>query len=119
MGVSHKSVEEQLYQRYVKFFKKLRTSKSDKIQLLVNIVARDIRSTTGKNLDHIFRLTGLDPWDVNEETIEMSLVRNPVPEEEMWRLPLLSQYLKQRREMEVNMENTDAISDLIQSLCVT
>ena len=119
LGASHKSVEEQLYQRYVKFFKKLRTSKSDKIQLLVNIVARDIRSTTGKNLHHISRLTGLDPWDVNEETIKMSLVRDPVPEEEMWRFPLLSQYLKQRREMEVNMENTDVISDLIESLCVT
>ena len=51
--------------------------------------------------------------------MKMSLVRDPVPEEEMWRFPLLSQYLKQRREMEVNMENTDVISDLIESLCVT
>ena len=119
LGANHKSIEEQLLVRYVKFFKKLRTSKSDKIQLLVNIVSRDIRSTTGKNLNYISRLTALDPWTVSEEVIKDSLERDPVPEEELWRLPLLSQYLKQRKEVEVNMESTEVICDLIDSLCIS
>ena len=105
--------------RYVKFFNKLRKSKSDNIQILVNIVSRDIRSTTGRNLNHISRITGLDPWLVSDAVIKESLVRDPVPEEDLWRLPLLSQYLKQRKQMETNLENTDIITDLIDSLCTS
>ena len=119
LGANHKSIEEQLLVRYVKFFNKLRKSKSDNIQILVNIVSRDIRSTTGRNLNHISRKTGLDPWLVSDAVLKESLVRDPVPEEDLWRLPLLSQYLKQRKQIETNLENTDIITDLIDSLCTS
>lgn len=117
LGVNHPSIEEQLIVRYVNFFKKLRTSKSDKIQLLANIVARDIRSTTGKNLNTIEARTGLDPWSNSANLVKESLVRQPVPDEDLWRVPLLVQYLEERTMLEVNMEQTDLITDLIDSLC--
>ena len=40
LGVQHTSIEEQILVRFVKFFKKLRESKSEKIQLLANIVGK-------------------------------------------------------------------------------
>ena len=117
LGVNHPSIEEQLIVRYVNFFKKLRTNKSDKIQLLANIVARDIRSTTGKNLNTIEVRTGLDPWINSANMFKESLVRQPVPAEDSWRVPLLVQYLEERTMFEANMEQTDQITDLIDSLC--
>ena len=104
--------------RYVKFFHKLRNSNSAPVKLLANVVARDIRSTTGKNLHLIEAESGLDPWTSSEQSIRESLTRTPVPNEDLWRLPLLCQYLAKRREMEALMENTDYITDLIDSLCV-
>ena len=46
-----------------------------------------------------------------------SLVRQPVPDEDLWRVPLLVQYLEERTMLEANMEQTDLITDLIDSLC--
>ena len=103
--------------RFVKFFKKLRESKSEKIQLLANIVARDVRSTTGKNLNIITTRTGLDPWQDSDMKVKEKLIRAPVPEAESWRVPLLMQYLEQRSIMEANMEDTVEITTLIDSLC--
>ena len=103
--------------RYVKFFHKLRKSNSAPVKFLANVVARDIRSTTGKNLHLIESESGLDPWTASEESVREALKRTPVPAQDMWRLPLLCQYLMKRQEMEVLMEDTEYISILINSLC--
>ena len=103
--------------RYANFFKKLRKSKATPVQILANIVARDIRSTTGRNLHLIQEETNMDPWVSSGLEIGKKLLREPVPNEDIWRLPLLCKYLIKRREMEVNLEKTEAITDLIDSLC--
>ena len=118
LAINHFSFREQLLVRYVKFFGKLKNSKSAPVKILANIVARDIRSTTGKNLHLIEEESGLDPWTSSEQSIRESLARQPVPPEDEWRLPLLCKYLMTRREMEALLENTDNITDLIDSLCV-
>ena len=61
-GINHVSHKKQLLARYVNFFKNLLKSISKEVQVLANIVARDIRSVTGKNLAYIEQETGLDPW---------------------------------------------------------
>ena len=118
LAVNHSSFREQLLVRYVKCFHKLRNSNSAPVKLLANVVARDIRSTTEKNLHLIEEESGLDPWTSSEETIREFLKRTPVPAEDMWRLPLLCKYLNKRREMEALLQNTDYITDLINSLCI-
>jgi hypothetical protein len=118
LAIHHASFREQLLVRYLKFFQKLRNSNSAPVKLLANVVARDIRSTTGKNLHLIEAESGLDPWTSSEQSIRESLTRTPVPNEDLWRLPLLCQNLAKRREMEALMENTDYITDLIDSLCI-
>ena len=44
-------------------------------------------------------------------------VPSAVPNQDLWRLPLLCQYLFQRRQMEISLEDTKEISNLIDSLC--
>ena len=103
--------------RYVKFFKKLKNSKSTPVQLLANVVSRDVRSTTGKNLLLIESESGLDPWTASEESVREALKRNPVPDQDLGRLPLLCQFLMKRQDMEGIMESTEDITNLINSLC--
>ena len=117
LAANHLSFREQLLIRYVKFFQKLLKSKSAPVQLLANIVARDIRSTTGRNLQLIEKESGLDPWTTNGHHVKEALQRTPVPAQDMWRLPLLNQFLTRRHELEALLEDTQAINDLIDSLC--
>ena len=117
LAANHFSFKEQLLIRYVKFFHKLLKSKAEPVQILANVVARDIRSTTGKNLLLIERETSLDPWIANGHHVKESLHRTPVPAEDMWRLPLLNQFLTRRQELEALLEDTKVINDLIDSLC--
>ena len=117
LAINHSSFREQLLVRYVKFFKKLKNSKSTPVQLLANVVSRDVRSTTGKNLLLIESESGLDPWTASEESVREALKRNPVPDQDLWRLPLLCQFLMKRQDMEVIMESTEDNTNLINSLC--
>ena len=48
--------------RYGKFFKGLRTSVSDEVRVLFNFVARDLQSTTAKNIKLLKESAGEDPW---------------------------------------------------------
>ena len=117
LAVNHSSFREQLLVRYWKFFQKLKKSKSSPVQLLANIVSRDIRTTTGRNLNFIQTETGLDPWRTSAQEVGESLVREPVPDQDQWRLPLLCQFLNQRDELETSLEDTKTITELIDSLC--
>ena len=80
-------------------------------------------SITSYNMGPNFNLNYLSSMFMDIErfetttTIEEKLLRKPVPDEDIWRLPLLCKFLMQRQDMEVMMENTEGITDLIDSLC--
>ena len=117
LATNHCSVKKQILARYVNFFRGLQKSKSHEVMVLVNVVARDMRSVTGRNLLMIERETGLDPWLASAARVKEKLPHSDVPEQDQWRLPLLCQYLYQRREMETSLEDVKEISNLIDSLC--
>ena len=118
-GISH--VKTDILARYVNFFKSLRESPSMEVSVLVNIVARDIRTTTGGNLKLISRLTGLDPWcctPFQAKKVLNSMVAEG-PEQDKWRIPFLAKLLEQRGENHFQMMDTVDLTDLIDSLCVS
>ena len=117
LGINQLSIKRQLLSRYVKFFKGLLKSKSREVQILSNIVARDVRSVTGRNLRLLETETGLDPWKATSIDIRDNIPISQIPNHDVWRIPLLCRLLYQRQEMATNCENTDQISDLIDSLC--
>jgi hypothetical protein len=67
-GLSH--VRTDILARYVKYLKALRSSPSMKVVVLANLVARDVRTTTGVNLHHVRDVTGLDPWQCSPNDVK-------------------------------------------------
>ena len=88
--------------------------------MLVHIVARDLRTTTGSNLQLVRDLTGLDPWSCLGSEVKKVMAEKlaVVPEQDGWRLPYLGRLLEQRGELYYEMEDTDELTELIDSLCV-
>ena len=87
--------------RFVNFFKGLRSSASHEVRILSRLLARDVRSVTGKNLKLIKELTKLNPWNTPIAHIKVALYNEEaveVPELDGWRLPYLVTLLKNRGE---------------------
>ena len=86
-------------------------------------VARDIRSVTGKNLQHIHEITGLNPWSTRYELFRTTLIDDDnvvIPPEEQWRLPYLVSLLGQKRaaQMYEQSDNIERLDELINSLVI-
>ena len=111
------TVKQQLLSRFVNFVKKLLTSSSPEVCMVVNMVARCARSTTRKNLLNIEREVHLDPWTTPGWKIKEAVARAEVPAMEGWRIQYLGKLLDARREMDDNCDDTEEISSLIDNLC--
>ena len=113
------SIRTKLLSRYTKFFQSLLKSKSPEVALVANLTARNVSSTTGSNLFKLSQESGLNPWVASPAMITEALDRQttPVPNEDIWRLPLLEKLLLQRYEMETQVQDTTAIQELIDALC--
>ena len=87
--------------------------------LVANLAGRDMGSTTGSNISKLAQETGTNPWislsSMTTQALEKGTIM--VPNQDLWRLPLLDKLLVQRYEMEMQVQNTDAIQDMIDSLC--
>jgi hypothetical protein len=90
------------------------------VSVLANIVARDIRTTTGSNLSLIRDLTALDPWCCTSSQVKKVLGDIPaeVPAQDEWRLGYLGKLLEQRGEFHYELRDTAELTELIDSLCV-
>ena len=87
--------------------------------MVANCLVMDRGSTTGANIYKLEREAGIHTRAVTLTKVKDILLANqqstlPV---DQWRLPLLERLLAERREMEVNVEDTKNISSLIDSLC--
>ena len=117
-GISH--TRDDILARYVTFLKALRKSPSKEVSVLVNIVGRDIRTTTGNNLHLVRDLTGLDPWSCSSGQVKKVLGDrlSKVPAQDMWRLGYPVKLLEKRGEAHHQMLDTLQLTELIDSLCV-
>ena len=113
------SLRNQVIGRYPAFFQKLLNSPSKEIRLLAHIVARDPKATTSKNLLYLKRVSGLDPWDFSAQRIRCQLPVKEVPENQKWRLGLLSILMENRRGQFINAEDSSRITAMLDSLCST
>ena len=116
-GISH--VRDDILARYVTFRKSLRESPSEEVSVLVHIVGRDIRTTTGNNLHLIRDLSGLDPWACTSRYVNKFIGGRlrEVPEQDMWRLPYLGKLLEQSGGLHNKMMDTSELTELIDSIC--
>ena len=113
------SLRNQILGRYPAFFQKLLNSPSKEIRLLANIVSRDPKSTTCKNLLYIKNVSGLDPWDISSQKIKTNLPVQQVPGNQKWRLGLMSKLMKMKVDKFVLAEDSQRICAMLDSLCST
>ena len=109
--------------RFVNFFRSLRFSASLEVQVLSRSIARDIRSTLGKNLRLISEISKLNPWTTSTWKIQDAVIMNetvPVPAGDEWRVPYLCKLLRSRSEAQFEARDEDAeqLSELIESLVI-
>ena len=90
------------------------------VVVLANLVARDVRTTTGANLHFLTEMTGLDPWQCSPKDVKAVMAEKLVelPDQDKWRVPYLGRLLEERRESFHNMEDTNENTELIDSLCI-
>ena len=67
------SVRCDILARYSKFVKGLRVSPSMEVSIMCGVVARDVQSITGHNLNIIQWETGLDPLTCSQEKLKAAL----------------------------------------------
>ena len=82
-------VRTEMMARYVKFHQNLLQSKSFEVQVLVNLVSKDIRSTTAKNIALIEKEAGKTANNLSPQQVRELIVKPPVPMNQEWRMPLL------------------------------
>ena len=114
------SLRNQVLSRYPGFYRKLQSSPSKEVRMLVNMVSSDPRSTTCKNLRYLREKTGLEqPQCFSSWKIKSVLPVQKVPADQMWRLGLMTNLMeiKQRKYMEV--KDSQRITAMLDSLCST
>ena len=107
--------------RFAKFFQGLLKSTSKEVQILSRFLARDVQSVTGKNLQLLLELTGLNPWTASQAKLRDVLAAEEAVEvaaQDTWRVPYLCSLLGQRGEAKSQglEELVEVLTDLINSL---
>ena len=120
LAVEHTSLRNQVLSRYPAFYRKLLQSPSKEVRVLARMVSDDPRSSTCTNLRYLQNMTGLAaPEFYSSARIKMELPTKQVPEAERWRLGLLDNLLKLKKERFMKVEDSKSICAMIDSLCST
>ena len=113
------SLRSQIFGRYQKFLKKLLNSPSKEIRFLSKVLINDPRSTIGKNIWYLNNVTSSDILKANTIEFKRQLPVKTIPDNEKYRLGLLTTLLqvretKQYQELNLTKKMTQG---LIDSLC--
>ena len=121
LSCSQSTARTDILTRYSKFFNSLRPSTSKEVATMANIASRDIQTTTGRNLRLVERASGLSAWGAGGDKLKEAIKTLETVQVELvnkWRVPLLDKLLSQRQELVYCGEDTEVISDQINSLCI-
>ena len=117
------TVRRDVLARYAGFYKCLLTSPCREVSILARLVAKDIRTTTARNMRMIEKETGGLTWAAPGGKIREELAtREPaVPRVDAWRIPYLGRLLEERDVLvyqgEELCEEVEQVQELIDSLC--
>ena len=100
--------------RYSKFSKGLMNSISKEVRVLFNLVARDLRSTTARNIKFVEAEAGTGLWTVGQYKLKQELHSNQLVDvntRDQWRVVYLSSLLGQLHEARLHVQE-DRMSEL-------
>ena len=103
-----------LRSRFLRFLSNLVSGKKKAVRCVLELVKRDVRSTTGKNLRHL----KLKTQNFNEKDIDVyETPYDPIPEEEEWRISLAQEIISAKcGELSLNLTNEE-VDDLAEYVC--
>jgi hypothetical protein len=114
------SLRNQILSRYPGFFRGLLSSPSREVRLLARLVKDDPRSSTCRNLRYIRQMTGLQQADsFSSWRVKGALSMKKVPENEKWRLGLLTTLISMRQDKYTNVQDSKQLTAMIDSLSST
>ena len=117
---SQTSLRNQVLSRYPGFYRGLLNSPSKEVRILARMVSRDPRSTTNRNLKYLEEKTNLkSPEFCSSWKVRDVLPVQNVPEEENWRLGMISTLMKIKKEKYLEVENMQNICAMLDSLAST
>ena len=107
--------------RYGKFVRGLYASPSREVSVMCSIVAKDVCTTTGRNLYLIQMETGLNPLQASAASVKAELGRRaaPVPDSDKWRCGYLAKLLEERGCVNYEGGETGHLTVLIDSFCTS
>ena len=117
------SVKEDIMGRYAGFYGSLLSSPCKEVNILARVVAKDIRSTTAKNLRMLEKETGGLTWTAPARRIrnELGSRQQEVPAQDTWRVSYLGQLLEERNRLvykgEEGSQEVEGVQELTDSLC--
>jgi hypothetical protein len=94
------SLRKKILPQYSGFFQSLLTSASTEVQLVANIVGRNVSTNTGRNLKLMEDEFSVSPWVATASQIREKYPGCEVPPEQEWVLPELAAALDERLERE-------------------
>ena len=106
------SLRQKLLPQYAGFFQSLLSSASTEVQLVANIVARNVRTNTGRNLRFIQEEFSVSPWLAAASMIREKYPACEVPPDQEWVLPELAAALEERLEREGEGEEGEEMAFL-------
>ena len=114
------TVRRDVIARYAGFYKSLLTSPCREVNILARMVAKDIRTTTARNLSLLEKESGGLTWSTSAHKIREELAsREPdVPRADAWRIPYLGRLLEERDTLAYLGEEVERVQELVDSLCV-
>ena len=114
------SLRNQILSRYPGFFRGLLSSPSREVRLLARLVKDDPRSSTCRNLRYIRQMTGLQQAEsFSSWRVKGALSMKKVPENEKWRLGLLTTLISMRQDKYTNVQDSKQLTAMIDSLSST
>ena len=117
------SAETDIMARYCKFFQGLRQSPSTEVSILANLLARDKRSCTGRNVSYVMDKSGCDVWSDSPGKVKAALHISgevDIAGQDLWRVNYLETLLQHRQQWHYlgDKDEEQRVQTLIDSLCV-
>ena len=93
---------------------------SKEVRMLVNMIASDPRSTTFQNLRYLRKVIKLeDPEQFSSWRIKEELPKQDVPQAEQWRLGLMTRLMHMKQNLYMEVQDSQKITAMLDSLCST
>ena len=102
LGVDFVCLRKNLLPQYIGFFKNLFSSATREVQIIANMMSRNVLSKTGRNICLISEEFRVNPWLTSAQEVRsrFQVTDFSVPEEQEWLLPELAAALEERIERE-------------------